>query len=274
MANLSENSIRKACYRGGFADDKPLYIGTGNDVSLTWDGTDAHLSPAANNSVFNIGTGSLSFDINIYGSATTKLQSFDCSADKWVWGTTAAHISSATAGIIFDDRVHECSATSGSAYGFKQRMYITGAAGSGAAGRFYTLGYGVAVANGYGVEGTFEYHSPTTTVTGLAAAGKFNVIAGVDATGTAAVLDLSYDVASGKTVQTNGSAYIRVGKTNSGTGSNVLFNFVDAAGAAGGVTSLVCTDHANDITANLFARCLVAGTPAWILMTTTAPAAS
>lgn len=271
---MAKTDIRKSCYKGTFPDSVSLSLGDSNDVTFKWDGTDAHLTPAADDSVLNVGTGTYSFDINIYGSASTKLQSFDCSADKWVWGTTSAHISSATASIIFDDRVHECSATSGSAYGFKQRMYLTGAAGSGAAGRFYTLGYGVAVANAYGTEVAMEYHSPTTTVTGLAAAGKFNVIAGVDATGTCAVLDLSFDVASGKTVQTNGSAYIRVGKTNSGTGSNVLFNFADASGAAGAVTSLVCTDHANDITANLFARCLVAGTPAWILMTTTAPAAS
>lgn len=81
MANLSENTIRKACYRGAFPDSLKLSLGDSNDVTFAWDGTDADLLPAANNSVLNIGNGTLSFDTKTFGSSASNYVLWDASAN-------------------------------------------------------------------------------------------------------------------------------------------------------------------------------------------------
>ncbi len=53
-ANLAENTIRKACYRGKFPDSKSLKFGDGNDAVFQWDGTDFLLTAAAASSEFKI----------------------------------------------------------------------------------------------------------------------------------------------------------------------------------------------------------------------------
>ncbi len=268
----STTDFRKALYKNKFPDSACLNFGDSKDVTMQWDGTDFHVTPLATNSILHIGTGTYSFDVKIYGSAAANVQTFDCSANTWTWGTTAAHIASATAGVVFDDRVHECSATSGSAYGFKQRMYLTGAAGSGAAGRFYTLGYGVAVANAYGIEATMEYHSPTTTITGLAAAGKFNVIAGLNTSGTCTVLDLSYTVAENQSAGHASDSYIRVSESlgSSATGCKNLFSL--AVPGAKDTGAMFLARHADCTATHAIQIVDAAGTNYWLMVTTDTPA--
>ena len=90
--------------------------------------------------------------------------------------------------------------------------------------------------------------------------------------GTLAALQLDTNIVTGWT-QGSADAFIRV--TNSGAGKLTnLFNITEAVGAAGAVTGLVCTDHANDLAANAFVKCLINGTTYWMMMTSTAPAAS
>lgn len=90
--------------------------------------------------------------------------------------------------------------------------------------------------------------------------------------GVSACIQVDSNIAHDTTNGPN-DAFIRV--TNSGAHTlDNLFNIEVTKGSAGAATSLVCTDHANDITANTFIRIMVNGTAHWILATTTAPAAS
>ena len=60
-------------------DDDILAFGDSQDVTISWDGTDLDILCAANNSVIKFGTGTLSFDIWIYGSAAGNNIIFDAS---------------------------------------------------------------------------------------------------------------------------------------------------------------------------------------------------
>lgn len=62
-------------------DDDLLTIGTGDDVTIGWDGTDLDLLAAANNSVAKIGNGTNSFDLWLYGSAAGNYLLWDASAN-------------------------------------------------------------------------------------------------------------------------------------------------------------------------------------------------
>jgi hypothetical protein len=86
MANAPETTIRKACYRGGFADSKSLYLGTSNDVGLQWDGTNMIVSVAADDSLIEIGdsaTTQLSTDVKWYANEASgaSYAYFDASAN-------------------------------------------------------------------------------------------------------------------------------------------------------------------------------------------------
>lgn len=62
-------------------DSVSINFGTGLDVDMRWDGTDFDILAAANNSVFNIGNGTNSFDLNLFGSSTAHYISWDASAN-------------------------------------------------------------------------------------------------------------------------------------------------------------------------------------------------
>ncbi len=282
MANLSENSIRKACYRGGFADDKSLYIGTGNDVSLTWDGTDAHLSPAANNSVFNIGTGTLSFDVKTFGSAAGNYTLWDASANKFSlvgasileMGTSSAKIVNDTASTRFLSLYTDCGATSGDSYGVRAAHYITGAGGGGAAMRPYLTVEGVTASNVYAIEATASISATAnSTISGEMCVLKATADVNLTTAGTVNVLNLCINTAASKTMHAD-SAFIYLKNSGDGTDIANFINFGDARGGAGATTAMVCTDHANDITANLFIKCKDPTGTFYIMATSTAPAAS
>lgn len=188
---------------------------------------------------------------------------------------SAGAITTGIAGSVMGWRSYTaCSAASGTSYGARLNHYVTGAGGSGAAVRAYGLVKGVAAANLYGIEASAEIMSTASSgISGLAAAGKFDVIANLDATGTLAVLDLSYNVATGKSVQGVTSSFIRVGNTGAGTGSNVLFEFTTAAGSQS-ATALVSTVKTAATNWSHGARSKLSdGTPVWFMLTTTSPAA-
>lgn len=90
--------------------------------------------------------------------------------------------------------------------------------------------------------------------------------------GTLAAFQLDSNISTGWTAGAN-DAFMRVSNSGAGKITN-LFNIEEAVGAAGAVTGLVCTDHANDIAANAFIKCRINGTTYFLMATSTAPAAS
>lgn len=187
------------------------------------------------------------------------------SAGKWTYGTTATPITSATASSEFFAWRTACSATSGNSYGNRVNHKITGAAGSGAAIRGYGFAYGVAAANVYGGEFTAEEHSTTgSAITGLLAGIRSVASLQIAQTGTAAALDLEFDVKTGITASTTASAFIRVANVGEGTGTTALFDIATTI-ATDTPTALVST-HADHASTHLV-RFLIAGTPYWFLAT-------
>src|SRR3990167_1346906 len=63
------------------ADSVQLRFGTGDDVTIAWDGTDLDILAAADNSTINFGATGNSFDIVINGSTSSFLITFDASAN-------------------------------------------------------------------------------------------------------------------------------------------------------------------------------------------------
>lgn len=63
------------------ADEVWTYVGDGNDVGWRWTGSAFDLIPAADDTVWNIGNGTLSFDLNIYGNIPTAYMGWDASAN-------------------------------------------------------------------------------------------------------------------------------------------------------------------------------------------------
>lgn len=82
-ADASANLIYTTGVDLQFKDNDYLVLGTGagaaGDVNLVWDATDLHMNAAANNTVFNIGDGTTSFDIKTFGSAAANYMLWDAS---------------------------------------------------------------------------------------------------------------------------------------------------------------------------------------------------
>lgn len=289
MANLAENGIRRACYRGGFADAKSLYFGTSNDVGIQWDGTNLILTAAADDSLIEFGdsgTTQKSFDLKVYGNGASGADYlyWDASANKLSFvgaaimemGTSSAKVTDDTAGRRFISLYTDCGATSGYSYGIRAAHYITGAGGGGAAMRPYTIVSGVAAKSVYAVEATASISATAGSSVDADEMCTIKATADVNlsTSGTVNVLNLTMACAASKTMHAN-SAFICV--QNSGDGADIrnLFYFADARGAAGAAT-IVNTDHANDIVtgANLYVKCRDATGDFWLLATTTAPAAA
>ncbi len=62
-------------------DSLTIKFGTGSDVTMTWDGTDFDLLVAADDSVINVGNGTLSADVKVFGNTTADFSLWDASAN-------------------------------------------------------------------------------------------------------------------------------------------------------------------------------------------------
>lgn len=62
-------------------DSVPQYFGTGSDVGFVFDGTDFHVNAGTDDLVINIGDGTDSFDIKVYGNTASDLVTFDASGN-------------------------------------------------------------------------------------------------------------------------------------------------------------------------------------------------
>lgn len=191
---------------------------------------------------------------------------------------SAGMIESATASCVSGWRSYTGnSATSGSSYGGRFQHYIVGAAGSGAALRSYALVKGVAAGSLYGLEATAEIMSTASS----AASNEIYAIKGVldinlsSTTTQVAALNLEIDVASGKTLAPGaggGSAFIKCDITGTGTWTPALFYLPDAIGSQS-ATALVSTVKTAATNWSHGIRIDAAGTPLWIMATSTTPAA-
>jgi len=66
-------------------DDGALIFGTGEDVTIVWDADSLDVEAAANNSVMNIGDGTESFDVHIFGSAVGNQLLWDASGNELIF---------------------------------------------------------------------------------------------------------------------------------------------------------------------------------------------
>ena len=56
-----------------FADNIPVVFGTGDDVSIAWDGTDLDIVPSTKSYIAKIGTSALPMDVWFHGSGTVEM---------------------------------------------------------------------------------------------------------------------------------------------------------------------------------------------------------
>ena len=163
----------------------------------------------------------------------------------------------------------DCTATSGSSYGARFQHYISGAAGSGAALRAYSLVKAVAAASLYGAEISAEIMSTSSS----SVSNELYAIKGVldvnldSTTNQVAALDLEIDVASGKTLApVGGGAFIKCDATGTGTWVPNLFYLPDTIGTKSD-TALVTTAH-GDHAMTHGVKINVAGTTMWLMACT------
>lgn len=60
-------------------DNETLTFGTGSDVVITWNGTELLIDAATNNSLIEIGDGTTSFDVKLFGNTSGDFLLFDAS---------------------------------------------------------------------------------------------------------------------------------------------------------------------------------------------------
>jgi len=62
-------------------DNVAQYFGTGSDVGFIFDATDFHINAGTDDLVINVGNGTKSFDLNVYGNTANDLIAFDASGN-------------------------------------------------------------------------------------------------------------------------------------------------------------------------------------------------
>jgi len=176
-----------------FKDNDVLVFGTGSgatgDVGIVWDENDLNIIPVADDTSVIFGNGTLNCDVRFLAAANDYWQ-FDASdvalecmgecrldftgatiaaanVDGGIikGGASGARIVEDTASMKFVSFYFDDGATSGTAVGIYDRLYVTGAAGSGTALRAYTTVEDVAGATADGAQISLSFGA-TGTVTG------------------------------------------------------------------------------------------------------------
>ena len=62
-----------------YNDSVYVYFGSGSDIGMTWDGTDFHVTAAADDSLINVGDGTESLDLKWFGAAAAQYIYIDVS---------------------------------------------------------------------------------------------------------------------------------------------------------------------------------------------------
>ncbi len=177
-----------------FKDNDCLVFGTGagatGDIYVRWDGVNLDVLTTTDDNEIVFGDGTDNIDITFMAGASDKWM-FDASALAWEChgecrldlsaatlaaantdggvikaGTSGARVTEDTASMKFVSLYFDDGATSGHAVGVYDRLYVTGAGGSGTALRAFTTVEDVAGATAHGAQISLNFGS-TGSVTGL-----------------------------------------------------------------------------------------------------------
>lgn len=99
------------------ADSDALTFGDGNDVSIAWDGTDLDITVAADDSVINVGDGTDSADVKVFGNTASDFLLWDASASTLSTAGAAGVTLAGTGGLTITDVDVVLSATTGTKIG-------------------------------------------------------------------------------------------------------------------------------------------------------------
>jgi len=189
--------LDKADIQLGDSDYLKFGDATGGDVSITWDGSNLVVLPAADDTgIFKFGNGTKDMDVNVYLGAATDYLSFDvgnkalqlhgdarldlsnatiaaANTDGGVLkaGTSGSPVVEDTANMKFISLYFDNGATSGDSRGIYNRLYITGAGGGGESLRSFTSVDDVAGATAHGAHLSLNF-GDSGSITGLGVATR------------------------------------------------------------------------------------------------------
>ncbi len=276
-------------------DDVFLKFGTSNDVTMEWDTASTPdqliMLPAADDSVFAIGNGTLSFDVKTFGATANDFLLWDASESNLEVtgdaridfsgatclaantdgllikaGTSAAKVTEDTADIKFIGIYTDCGAATGDSRTIYARHYIT-STGSGEAGRFYTTLTAANAATGGTVNGAHISLSldASASVSGQGNAARFTLDAAADTrtlNGNLACVMLESNIATGNTVPAS-LAFMRIVNLGAVSVGHLLRT-------AAPVNSTIFATHTTQAMSHSIRMVDDAGTPYYIMCTNAA----
>lgn len=283
-------------------DNDMLVFGTGagatGDVQIRWDGTDLDMLPTADDSVFKIGNGTLSFDTWIFGATANDYVEWDASASNlklvgdsridfssatvlagntdggiFKAGTSGARVTEDTADMKFMAAYFDNGATSGDNRGFYLRLYLTGAGGGGEALRVFTDVEDVAGATAHGAHISLKFGTTgSITGQGIASRNTLHIPSAAMSGGTYAPLqaEIWSDGASSDAAGVTDLSFIRVVNGGNATG---ITNMDDDAAlisyTGGSIASGNLVQTCNDTASSHGIRVKMNGTVMYLLANTT-----
>lgn len=175
----------------GFGDDEELQFGdaANGDASIKWNAVDLEVLPKVNDTgKFSVGDGTTDMDFKVFldsaadfvtanvgnvafefiGAARADFQttgSSNIDGNFLRAGVTGTKLIGDTASTVFDCRFLDAGATSGTAQGLAQNLFLTGAAGSGDGLDIFTEASDVALTNMVGIRSELNFLA-TGSVTG------------------------------------------------------------------------------------------------------------
>lgn len=252
-------------------DDAGLKFGTSEDVTITWDGTDMDMLPLADDSVFNIGDGTTSMDVKIFGETASDFLLWDASESNLEVtgdarldfsgatvlagntdggiikaGTSGAPVTEDTADMKFMAFYFDNGATSGDNRGMYLRQYLTGAGGGGEAARIFTTISDVAAGTAHGAHISLNFGSSgSCTGQGIAMRGTLHIPDAAMSGGTYAAVqaEIYADGSSSDISGTTSHAAFRCVIGGDGTGAGTVANFLSISAPTPASNAFIDTDE-------------------------------
>lgn len=257
----------------GYPDNVALFLGTADDVKLVWDGTNFLVTPVADDTgAFRVGNGTLDMDfrvtlgaagdyvemdvgakaLEVVGDARIDLSAATIAAANTDGGlikagTSGARVVEDTASMKFMSFYFDDGATSGTSVGVYDRLYVTGAGGSGQALRSFVTVEDVAAGNAYGAHISASFGA-TGSITGLGNALATTLhVPGAMSGGTYAsqTVEIWADAATSDLAGATSKAFQRVGIGGDATGIALIddtINYLDFYGVSAGSGNMIDTD--------------------------------
>lgn len=219
-----------------------LKLGTGSDVLMGWTGTKLTMLPALDDSVWEIGDGTTSFDVKLFGSVAANFVYWDASADTLQFGkgatTYTVKVDDTTAAATAGGRINITAGTAGTS-GTGGVLALTAGIGG-------TTGTGGALTVTSGAGGTTSGVSGALTVsTGAPAAlsGSASGVLTID-TATGATSTTTAGASGALAIKSNAGGATTSNGTGGASGALAISTGVGGAGdatgsgGAGGLLSL------------------------------------